>query len=128
MHPDRVLAGQPLQPAGEERLLREMATVLLADDDDERGPVDARCRKSADGVAQPGRRVQEHERSLVAGDRPAGGDADDGALVQRQDEAEVVRQIRQERDLGRARVGEDGRQPAAAQDVEGGVTHRPGGT
>ena len=58
---------------------------------DERRAVDARGGEGADGVAEPGRRVQDRERGLAAPDRPAGRHADDRALVQREHEAEVVR-------------------------------------
>ena len=117
--PDGVLAREAVQLAREERLGGEVAPVLLADDDDERRAVDARGGERADGVAEPGGRVQDRERGLAAPDRPAGRHADDRALVQREHEAEVVRQIGQQLDLGRARVREDRGQPVLAPDVEG---------
>ena len=101
--PDRVVAREAVQPAGEERLGREMTPILLADDDDERRPVDARRRERADGVAEPGRRVQDRERRLAAADRPACRHADDRALVQPEHEAEVVGRSVRKRDLGRPR-------------------------
>ena len=88
--PHGVLAREPAQPAREERLGGEVAPVLLADDDHERRAVDARGGERADGVAEPGRRVQDHERGLAAADRPAGRHAHDRALVQREHEAEVA--------------------------------------
>jgi hypothetical protein len=42
--------------------------------------------------------------------------------VQAEHEAQVVGKVGQQRDLGRARVGEDRRQPVPAQDVERGVS------
>ena len=101
--PDRVVACEALQPAREERLEREMAAVLLPDEHDERRTVHARGRERADGVSEPGGRVQDRERRLVAPDRPAGRHADDGALVQREHEAQVVGQVGEQLDLGRAR-------------------------
>ena len=71
LDPDRILAGEPVERPGEERLEREVPAVLLADDDDERRAVHARGRERADGVAEPGRRVQERERRLAAADRVA---------------------------------------------------------
>ncbi len=46
--PDRVLAGEPVELAGQERLQREVAAVLLADDDHQRravGPARSRSRR-----------------------------------------------------------------------------------
>ena len=68
---DRVLAREPAEPAGEERLEREVPAVLLADDDDERRPVHARRRERADRGAEARRRVQQDERGLAAADRVA---------------------------------------------------------
>ena len=91
------------QPPGEERLLREVAAVLLADQHHQRRAVHARGRQRRDGVAEPRRGVQEHERRLAAADRVPGGHADHRPLVQGQHELEVVGQPAQERDLGGAR-------------------------
>ena len=122
--PHRVLAREALQLAGEERLGCEMAPVLLAHDDHERRAVDARGGQCADGVAEAGGRVQDRERGLAAPDRPARRHADDRALVQREHEAEVVRQIGQQPDLGRPRVREDRGQAVLAPDVEGRLADR----
>ena len=123
--PDRVLARQPTQPAGEERLLGEMAAVLLAHQDDERRAVDPRRGQRRHRVAQSRRGVHQDERGLAGADREAARHADQGALVQRQHEAEVVGQPAEERNLRGAGIGEDGGKAALAQDVEGGVAHRP---
>ena len=64
VHPDGILARESLEPAGEKRLVREVAAILLADEDDERRPVDARRRERADGVAEARGRVQDRERGL----------------------------------------------------------------
>ena len=122
--PHRVLAREALQLAGEERLGCEMAPVLLPHDDHERRTVDARGGQCADRVAEPGGRVQDRERGLAAPDRPARRHADDRALVQGEHEAEVVRQVGEQPDLGRPRVGEDRGQAVLAPDVEGRLADR----
>ena len=86
---DGVRAREPLEMAGEERLVGEVAPVLLSDEHDERRAVDARRRQGADGVAEPGGRVEQDEGRLVPSDRPAGRDPDDRPFVQPQDELEV---------------------------------------
>ena len=85
--PDRVITRETLQPAREERLERQVAAVLLPDEHDERRAVHPRGRERADGVAEPGSRMEDRERRLVAPDRPSGRHADDRALVQRKHEA-----------------------------------------
>ena len=121
--PHGVVAGEAVQPPGQERVLREMAAVLLADDDDERRAVQARGGERGDRVAEPRRRVQQRQRRRAAPDRVAGRHRDHRALVQREHEAQVVGQPGQERHLGRAGVREDRGQPEAAQHVERGVAH-----
>jgi hypothetical protein len=123
---DRVLARQAVQPAGEERLVGEVAPVLLADDDDERRPVHPSGREPADTGAEPGRRVQQGECGLVSADRVPARHSHNGALVQAEHEAEVLRQPREERHLGGAGVREHRRQPASAEEVEGRVADEPG--
>ena len=54
-------------------------------------------------------------------ERPAGGHADDRALVQAEHEAELVGEIREERDLGRPRIREQRGEAVLAEDVEGRV-------
>ena len=56
-------------------------------------------------------------------DRVPGCEADHRALVQAEDEAEVVRKADEERHLRRAGVREERRQPAPAEQVERGVAH-----
>jgi hypothetical protein len=116
-----------VQPPGEERLEDEVAAVLLADEDHDRRPVDPRGGDRPDRVPEPGRRVQERERRLAAPDRPARREPDHRALVQREHEAQVVREPREERDLRRAGVREQRRQAAPAEDVERRVANRPHG-
>ena len=105
----------------------QMAAILLTDEDDERRSIDARGRERAHGVPQPGGRMQERERGLVSSDRPAGRDTDDRGLVQREHELEIVRETRQERHLGRPRVGEQSRETALPKDVDDRITNRRAG-
>ena len=125
--PDRVLARERPQPSRQERLVSEMTTILLTDENDERRPVDARGRERSDRVAEPRGRVQERERGLPSSDRPAGRDPDDRCLVKRQHELEVVRKTGEERHLGRPRVGEQRRETPLPKDVDDCVTDRRAG-
>jgi hypothetical protein len=118
-----VLPREALQLAGQERVEREMTAVLLADDDDERRAVEPRGGDRGDGVAEAGRAVQERECRAAGADRVAACHRDNAALVQREDEGLLVREAREERDLGRAGVGEDRRQLESSEDVERGVAN-----
>ncbi len=91
--PHRVVTRKPVEPSGEERLRREVATVLLADQDDEGRPVDARGGQRAHRVAEAGGRVQDRERGLAPSERPAGGHPHHRALVETEHEPEVTRQV-----------------------------------
>jgi hypothetical protein len=122
--PHRIVTGEPGQLAGEKGLEDEVPTILLPDEDDERGPIHTRCRESADGVPEPGRGVEDGKRRFASADREAGREPDDAAFVQSEHEPEVVREPREERNLGRPGVREHRRQPAAAEDVERGVADR----
>ena len=95
-----------------------MTAVLLADDDDQRRAVDAGGGQGTDGVPQTGGRVQDGERRLAAPDRPARRHSHNRALVEAEYEAKVGRQIGEERDLGRAGIREERREPVLAEDVE----------
>ena len=61
LDPDRILAAEPAELAGEEWLEREVAAILLADEDDERRPVDARGCERAHRIAQARGGVEEGE-------------------------------------------------------------------
>ncbi|GAA4839876.1 hypothetical protein GCM10023201_32150 [Actinomycetospora corticicola] len=98
-----------------------MAPVLLPDQDDERDAVDPGGREGADRVAQARRRVEDDQRGAVGRGGVAGGEPDDGALVQREDEVEVVGQAGEQRDLGRPGVREDAVEAATPEDVERGL-------
>src|ERR1022692_2456843 len=102
-----------------------MPAILLPDDDDESGTVDARRGQGADGVPKPGGRVQDRERRRAAPDRPAGGHADDRALVQTEHEAKIGRQVGEQIDLGRAGIREQRGEPVLTEDVERRLAHRP---
>ncbi len=123
--PDRVVAGEPLQPTGEERLEHQVPAVLLTDDDDEWCTVHARGRDRADRVAETGGGVQDSERRLPSSDREAGRQSDDRALVQAEHEAQIARQVCEERDLGRSRIREQRCQSASTEDVERGIANGP---
>ena len=118
-HPDRVIAREPGQPPGEERLLREMTAILLSHEHHERRAVHARGGERRDSVAEPGGGVDEDERGLAPRDRPARRHPHDSAFVQAEDEAHVLRQGAQEGDLRRARIGEHRGQAVLAHDLEG---------
>jgi len=122
--PHRVVARQPLEPAGEERLEHEMAAVLLADDDDQGRAIDARSCDRADRVAQPSGRVQDRKRRLPATEREPRRKRDHGPLVQPEHEPEVLRQAREKRDLGRTGIGEQRRELPPTKDVERRLANR----
>jgi hypothetical protein len=121
---DGVLTGQAPQAPGEERLQRQMATVLLADQHDERRPVHPSGGKRPDGVPQPRGRMKHGQRGLAAPDCPPGRQPHDRALVQREYEAEVLRQSCEQRNLGEPWIAKDRGQAAVAEDVKGRVTDR----
>ena len=123
--PHRVVPREAGEAPGGERLEREMPPVLLADDDYKWRAVQPRGRQRADRIAEAGERVQDDERRLAPADRPARREADDGPLVQGQHEADVVGQADEERHLGRAGIAEEGREAAAAEDVERRLADRP---
>ena len=128
VRPHGVLAGELLQgSAGEEGLVGELAAVLLAHHDDQRRVHVARVGDRVDRVAQPRGGVQVDQRRLAAGDGVAGGDPHHRALVQAQHEVDVGRQAGEERDLGRARIAEDGGHPEPPHDVEHRIADRSGG-
>ena len=111
--PHGVFAGQALErTAGEKRLVGELAAVLLADQDDERGSAVASVGDRVDRVAQTRCRVQVDERRPAARDRVPRCDPDHRTLVQPQHELDVVRQPGQKRDLGRPR---DCRTPSSSR-------------
>jgi hypothetical protein len=120
--PHRVLAGQPFQRSpGQERLEGHLTSVLLADQDDQRGPAVAGIGDRIDRIAEAGGGVQVDERRLAVGQRVAAGHPDHRPLVQSEHEPQVGGEIGQERDLGGARVAEDRGQAVPAHHLEGGV-------
>lgn len=123
--PDRVVTGETGEAPGQEGLQREVPAVLLPDQHHQRRPVHPGGRDRADRVAQPRRGVQQRQRGPFARDGPAGGHADDRALVQGEDELQVVGEPGQQGDLGGPGVGEDRGHAGAAEHVEGRVPHGP---
>jgi hypothetical protein len=122
--PYRILAGEPLQPPGEKRRVREVPPVLLADQHDERSSVDPCGCERADSVPEAGRRVQEHECGLFAADCPPGCETDHGRLVEGEHEAKVLRKVGEKRHFGRAGIPEDRGQPLRPENVVGRVADR----
>jgi len=108
--PDRVVAREALEAAtGEERAERELAPVLLADDDHERDPVVARAGDGVDGVAEPGRRVQVDEGGPPGSQCVAARHPHDGAFVKPEHELEIGWEVREKRNLARPGVAEHAR-------------------
>ena len=66
LHADGVVAGEPDEPPGEERLVGQMPAVLLADEDNDRCAVDARSGDRRHTVPEPCGRVQQRERRRAA--------------------------------------------------------------
>ena len=122
VYPDGVVAGEPLEAPRQERLVREMAAVLLTHEDDQRRPIDARRRERAHGVPEAGRRVEERERGLGPAECVPGCHPDHGALVEPEHEVEIVREGGEEWHFRRARVREHLREVPLAKNVEDGVT------
>jgi len=126
VRPHRVVTREPLEvPAGQKRLVDELAAVLLADQNDQRSSAVPRVGDCVDGIAQPRGGVQIDQRRLPPRKCVPGRHPDHRALVEREHELDVGGQRGQERDLGRPRVTEDRRHPEFAHDVKRGVTHRP---
>jgi hypothetical protein len=122
--PDGILAGEALEPTRQERLVSEVAPILLTHEHDERRPVDACRREGAHGIAEARRRVENRERGRRPAERIPRGHPDHGALVEPEHEVEIVRKGREEGHFGRARVREHLREAPLAKDVEDGITDR----
>ena len=106
---------------GQQRLQRHQRARLLAGGDHQRRLVRLGVEHRPHRVADPRRGVEVDERRPPARLREAVGHADRHALVQPEHVAEVVRELLEERELGRAGVAEHGRHPLPAQEVEGGL-------
>src|ERR687898_881348 len=124
LDPDQILAAEPAELAGEEWLEGEVAAILLAGEDDERRPVDARSGERAHRIAQARGRVEEGEGRISPPDRPTRREAHDRALVQAEHKAQVLREVGQERHLGGAGVAEDRHQALLPEDFERRVANR----
>ena len=81
---------QPDEVARQQRVVDQVPLVLLPGGHDERGAVGPGVGEAADGVAEPGRRVQVHERRTSRGLRVAVGHADHRRLLEREHVVEVV--------------------------------------
>src|SRR5215218_3204503 len=101
-----------------------MPSILLADEDDDRSAVDPSRCECGYRVAQACGRVEKRERRFAPPEHPAGGEPDDGGLVQPKHQTKVVRKSGQKWDLGRAWIAENRREPAVPEDVEGRVADR----
>jgi hypothetical protein len=124
LDPDRILAAEPAELAGEEWLEGEVAAILLADEDDERRPVDTRGGERAHRIAQARGGVEEGDCRSSTPDRPTRREPHDRALVEAEHEAQVLREVGQERHLGGAGVAENRRQALLPEDLERRVANR----
>ena len=93
--------------AVQQRLQREVAPVLLAGGDDERGPGVVGVDHHPHRVAEAGGRVEVDEGGATRGLGVAVSHREDRGFLKAEDVVEVVREVLQERQLGRARVAED---------------------
>ena len=117
------LRGEHRIAVREVRLHRDLGAHLLAGGDQQRRVIGLRIQDPADRVAHAGGRVQVDVRDISAGLRETVGHPDDDELLQAEDVAEVIGEPREHRQLGRAWVAEDRRDPASAEQLEGRVAH-----
>ena len=106
---------------GEVRLRRDVRAHLLAGGEQQRRLVGLGVEDRAHRVAQARRGVQVGVGHAARRLRVAVGHPHDHRLLQAEDVPEVLGEAREHRQLGRARVAEDGRHPPRAEEVEGGV-------
>lgn len=92
----------------QERVERQYGARLLPGRDHHRRAVLVRREDIAHGMAHARRRVQVHEGRVVRGLGIAVGHAHHHRLLQAQDVAKVLGEVEEQRQLGRARVAEDG--------------------
>jgi hypothetical protein len=102
---------------GEVGLQFGVAPRLLAGGDDDRHVPGLGVDQVPHRVACARRGVQVHQRRPARGLREAVRQPDRRALLQRQDVAEVIREVTQHWQLVRAGVPEDGGDPVGAQDL-----------
>ncbi len=122
--PLHVRFGQLRRLRGEEkRLVRKDRARLLPGGDDERRAVPVGGEDVAHRMADTGRRVEVDERGVARGLRVAVSHADDDRFLQAEDVAEIVREVAEERQLGRAGVAEDGGHPQLTQQTHNGFTN-----
>ena len=106
---------------GQVRLHRHVRADLLAGRDQQRRVVRLRVEDRPHRVAQAGRRVQVHVAHGPARLRVAVGHPDGDGLLQPEHVAEVVGEVGEHRQLGRARVAEHSRHPVGAKQLERGL-------
>jgi hypothetical protein len=105
------------------RLDQHVRAHLLAGRDHERRLVRLRVEDPADRVADARRRVQVDVRRLAGRLRVPVGHADDDELLESEDVREVLGEVREHRQLGRAGVAEDRRHAVGAEQLEGRFTN-----
>ena len=93
-------AGQAHEVARQQRVVDQVALVLLPGGHDQRRAVGPGVGEAADRVAEPGRGVQVHERRTARGLRVPVGHADHGRLLEREHVVEVVGRRRARRSAG----------------------------
>jgi hypothetical protein len=91
---------------------------LLAGDDHQRRAVAIGGEQVAERVADPDRGMQVDQGGVAGRLGEAVGHPDRDRFLQRQDIVEVVREIAEHRQLGRAGIAEDPRHPELAQQRE----------
>ena len=105
-------------PICQVRLDRDVGAHLLAGGDHQRRLVGLGVEDPADGVADARRRVQVDVGGTAGRLREAVGHPHDRQLLQPEDVGEVVGEVGQHRQLGRARVAEDRRHPVRTEQLE----------
>ena len=103
---------------GQQRLVGDLSSDLLAGGDHQRRLVRHRVEDPADRVADPGRGVQVHVGRAAGRLRVPVRHPDDHKLLEAEDVREIVGKVGQHRQLGRAGVAENRRHPVGAEQVE----------
>ena len=107
---------------GQVRLDRDMGAHLLAGGDHERRLVRLGVEDAADGVPDARRRVQVDVGGMTAGLRESVRHPDDDEFLEAEHVGEVLGEVGEHRQLGRARVAEDRGHPVGTEQLEGRFT------